>query len=110
MKVFKYEIGVPGSSNILALNLPKDAEFLSVQVQDNKPFIWALVDPEAPLKQRNLLVAPTGVEVGDGNFLGKFLGTFQLRPKPQSDVTYDVYIPPDQRGPSTLVFHVFEVP
>lgn len=68
--------------------IPKDAKFLSVQVQHGKPRMWFLVDPEAKLERRRFSGFGTGHEVSTEG-LKDFLGTFQL-------------------DEGALVFHVFE--
>jgi hypothetical protein len=53
------------------LNLPKDAMILTVQNQGTsfdflnfaKPFIWAVVDTEAPTQERTFVVLATGQEI-----------------------------------------------
>lgn len=105
MKIFKYTLGTPGASGVLALSLPKGAKLLTVQMQGDVPQLWALVDPEKPKEIRSLRVIPTGIEVGQ---VSSYLGTFQIRNKSPSEKGCDIYIPPEARGPATMVFHVFE--
>jgi len=37
------------------VELPEDAEVLSVQAQDGKPQMWVLLDPDAPKVKRTFL-------------------------------------------------------
>jgi hypothetical protein len=58
------------------LTLPRDAEFLSVQVQHGAPQTWWLLDPEQPeVVRRSFVVRCTGHTFP---VTGRFLGTFQL--------------------------------
>jgi hypothetical protein len=87
MKVFKYEIVAEDSPTV---QLPVGAEILSVGQQNNKMFLWALVDTdEKVMEQHEFRVAGTGHEIKDAGFMD-FIGTVQM---------YD----------GALVFHVFEV-
>ena len=40
--------------------MPDGAQILYLGVQDNEPWIWALVDPEAPSQVRNFITVGTG--------------------------------------------------
>ena len=72
------------------VEMPKNAEILSVQTQKETPCIWALVDPNADKEERCFEVFETGHPVHyDMGVDRKFIGTFQL---------YD----------GDLVFHLFE--
>lgn len=42
-KIYKYELNTSGY-----VDLPNDAEILSVQMQQGCPVLWALVDPDSP--------------------------------------------------------------
>lgn len=85
-QIWKYEIR-PGQT---IYHLPKNAEILSVQEQDEMPHIWALVDPYAKTEERYLEIYGTGHDLHfDMGIERKFIGTFQLK----------------QQG---LVFHLFE--
>lgn len=85
MKIFKYTIEPDAY-----IEMPNGARILSVQVQNGVPVLWALVDPDAPLKRRDIRVYGTGhsirLEVEDL----EYLGTFQMHD-------------------GALVFHAFEV-
>lgn len=58
------------------LTMPVGAEVLSLQVQDDRPCFWALVDPQAPREPRSFIVHETGTTISDTS-LGRFVGTFQ---------------------------------
>lgn len=44
-RIFKYQLEITDRQTIL---LPHDAEILSVQVQNQKPCLWAKVDEKMP--------------------------------------------------------------
>ena len=75
-----------------AIMLPKDAAILTVQIQDKEPYIWAFVDTNRPLTQRNFLCASTGDPISENPASLKYIGTYQF-----------------YQGPQLLVEHLFEV-
>ena len=85
MKVFKYKLKITDNQDI---ELPIDAEILSVQIQYGGLYLWALVDPEKPKQKKTILIAGTGHPIIDHNL--KFIDTVQ-----QLD--------------GHLILHVFEV-
>jgi hypothetical protein len=57
--------------------MPRGAEALSVGLQDGQPYLWALVDPEAPKEWRTFAVAGTGHALppeSPGRFIGSIIG------------------------------------
>lgn len=69
------------------ISMPKYAKILTVQVKDNKPYIWVLVDTELECVDYNFTIVSTGHNAED--CVGKsYIGTYQL---------YE----------GNLVFHVF---
>ena len=61
------------------ISFPKDAEFLSVQVQDGNICLWALVDPEAETEIRFIEIFGTGSPVlYDMGVSRKHISTFQM--------------------------------
>lgn len=84
--IYKYEI----SPDINYIEIPKDAEILSLHVQNNKPCIWVLVDTEKDIEERYFEFFGTGHYIPcDMGIDRKFIGTFLI----DSD---------------SLVFHLFE--
>lgn len=83
MRVWKWSLRV---ASLQSLPIPKNAEILTVQLQDNIPCLWALVDETAPIEYRSFAIYGTGEPISNP---GKYIGTFQL---------------------GALVFHVFELP
>lgn len=82
--IWKYELPIAGTAR---LTMPAKSGILSVQVQQGRPHLWALVDPEATMTEKVFHVVGTGNPIPD--YPGRFVDTFQLV---------------DQG----LVFHVFE--
>lgn len=59
--VWKYNLLLSKSSLIL----PKGAELLTVQHQNDIPRLWARVDPLAPLESRHIRIIETGEEFNE---------------------------------------------
>jgi hypothetical protein len=72
-----------------AIDMPKEAQIMSVQEQVGQPCIWALVDPVATKERRNFAVFGTGNDVPLETTCG-FIGTYQLHS-------------------GAMVFHLFEI-
>lgn len=84
-KVYKYELAI---DDYVSISMPKGSKILHLDLQYGRPFIWALVDPDAEEETRNFRVAGTGHEIGD-TYCQRYIGSFML-----------------MNG--ALVFHVFE--
>lgn len=66
--IYKYAVGT--------VYMPIGATILDVQVQNGQPQIWALVDPNAEVEVRNIVMYATGEKIqGDP---GVYIGTFQI--------------------------------
>lgn len=85
-KIFKYPIDITDKQSF---SMPVGAKILTVQVQNGNPFIWAMVDPEAPTEEVTIRVHGTGHPIYDSSNL-EYISTFQSM--------YGV----------NLVFHVFK--
>ncbi len=70
--IHKYPIKV---NNYIRLALPVGAKILTVQVQNNIPFIWALVDTNQQIQLRTFRIYETGREIST---VGIYISTFQL--------------------------------
>ena len=71
--IWKFDVPPEGP-----IEIPKGAEILTVQIQHEKPVLWAIVDPEAPKVKRVAQVFGTGHEVPKGVlFDNQYVGTFQ---------------------------------
>ena len=73
-RIYKYPLQVTDEQEIRA---PIGMKPLSVQVQNGRPFLWALVDPGAGDVMHSVYVHGTGHELA-GNYADRFVGTFQL--------------------------------
>lgn len=72
--IYKYPLLI---QDCQSLQLPANAEILTVQLQDNTPCIWALVDNNLPLSDVIIRMFPTGAYIDDSLNL-KYCGTIQL--------------------------------
>lgn len=72
--IWKFEAPV---GDHFAIEMPVDAEILTVQVQRGVPMIWALVSPGAPVAARKFRLVGTGSEIGDNERL-RYVGSYQL--------------------------------
>lgn len=82
LTVWKFPVAI---EDAFALDMPEGARVLSVQVQGDKPWIWALVDPKAPKVRRTFVLMGTGHKRPAAMFRAgsleaslEFVGTFQL--------------------------------
>ena len=57
LQVFKYPIS---AVDYAVLKLPVGAQLIHVATQRDKPCLWALVDPTAPMEMRKFKVVGTG--------------------------------------------------
>lgn len=73
MTIWKFPIS-PLNFNVL---MPQGAEILSVGTQNDKPHIWAIVDPRLPKVRRVVYSAGTGTEALPEPH-GRFIGTYFL--------------------------------
>ena len=87
MRIWKYPLEV---TDRLALTMPPDAKFLTVQMQHGKPCLWALVDEtKRDTATRRIAIYGTGNPMPDEP--GTYIATFQMMG-------------------GDLVFHAFELP
>jgi hypothetical protein len=70
-----YKYGIP-LEDYFDLELPKNAQILTVQVQYEEPYIWALVNNELSTEKRKFRLAGTGHPIRDKEL--KYIGSFQL--------------------------------
>lgn len=78
MVIYKYE--VPVDLSFFHLELPFRAKILAFQVQDNRPVLWALVDPETAKEMRHFAVRGTSEAMNDWRSTDKYIGTVQMPP------------------------------
>lgn len=75
--IFKYPIEI---ENFFAIEMPKGAKVLSVGVQNNKPYIWAMIN-ENKKEKRMFRLMGTGHPTYQKEKDLHFIGTFQLKEK-----------------------------
>jgi hypothetical protein len=73
--IYKYQLPFNGQN---AINMPKNAQILSCQLQDNVVTVWALVDVEQGFVTNDFLVVGTGQKLPDWIVSFTFLNTVQL--------------------------------
>ena len=72
--IYKYNLNL----HEFTIDLPINAQILTVQTQYNEPQLWALIDPEAAVISRKFLCLGTGTKTERLNCDHKYIGTFQL--------------------------------
>lgn len=55
--IYKYSLQVAETQLI---DMPQDSKLLCVQIQSGIPCIWAIVDPEKPMRTRKIIMGGTG--------------------------------------------------
>ena len=73
--IYKYKIRI---EDLQEITMPICAEVLSVQVIDDTPYIWALVDTTENVVDRRLAIVGTGTPYELAPLEAEFVGTFQL--------------------------------
>lgn len=75
--IWKYQVSLQDDiTDDITIDLPTGAQILCVQMQRDVPYVWAMVDPEAPLESRSLRIYGTGEPVSAAP--GRYIGSFQL--------------------------------
>jgi len=75
-RIYKYELEVMDNQN---LRLPIGAKILTVQSQNGKPCLWALVDISAETEVRHIEIFGTGHPVlSDMGTSREYISTFQM--------------------------------
>ncbi len=83
--IWKFPIEV---TDIQTIEMPVKAQILTVQVQHNRPFLWAMVNSYYPIESRKIRIFGTGHDLSQED-ASKYIGTFQV-------------------DGGNLVFHVFD--
>lgn len=65
--------------NFTTLQLPEDAEVLTVEYQNNEPFFWVLLDTNKPRITRNFEIVGTGNPLDDAKEY-TYIGTLHDEP------------------------------
>lgn len=74
--IFKYNLETTDKQTVL---MPKGAEILTIQAQDEHAKLWALVDPTAHLEERTIEIFGIGHPVCcDMGVECKYISTYQL--------------------------------
>ena len=87
LKVYKYEIPIQDE---FSLTMDKNAKILKVENQGDKPYMWALVDPDKEMITRKFLFVGTGQRIDYCQPQLKHISTFQ-----------------SQEG--SYIFHIFQI-
>lgn len=96
LTIWKYTLAIQPYNT---LEIPFDGVILSLQVQNNRPVIWASVDPDEITEKRIFAMVPTGGPIPEKTV--KFIGTVQIESLTLFDAT--------NINPVPFVFHVFEI-
>jgi hypothetical protein len=72
--IWKYELPTRGAARV---PIPVGATLLCVQEQNEKPTVWALVNPDAKRADWLFVVRLTGADIDDGP-VGDYVGTVQI--------------------------------
>ena len=84
MKIYKYELSIESNQT---LTMPRGSKILSIQLQQERLYLWAIVNNQNDAKERRFTIVGTGHEF---NLSGlRYISTVQ------------------QRG-GALVWHIFE--
>lgn len=74
--IWKFTLEV---KDIQTLDMPKGAEILTVQFQETHGQLWALVDPEAEIEERDIEIFGTGNPIHcDMGLTRQYIGTYQM--------------------------------
>lgn len=71
--IWKYSLQ---SAPNFSIEMPRGAQILTVQLQGGRPYLWALVNPDAVLEPRYFFLAPTGESFVPPAL--DYIGTFQM--------------------------------
>jgi hypothetical protein len=61
--IWKYNLGGKPTNKVFTIQMPKEAEFLSVQIQNNIPVFWALVYTENEKTDYEFALIATGCNI-----------------------------------------------
>lgn len=73
--IYKYPLKTTGIQSIM---MPKNANILTAQVQNDIPCLWAVVEPEKELEERHIITYGTGHPFTESNGKHKYIATYQL--------------------------------
>ena len=98
-KIFKFPLEPE-----MTLALPKEGAILSIQMEDSRPYMYILFNPEQERVERKFVTYETGQDVPDAP--GLYIGTFQIVNGGGNCGFFT--LPPGFEPPNEFVFHVFE--
>lgn len=79
--IYKYPFKVFDVNARFAIEMPEKAQILSIQMQNGKPYLWALVNTDNPLNEsledRTFVVCGTGQQIYGDTSSYKYLSTIQ---------------------------------
>lgn len=82
---WKFELN---TDSIQLVKMPRNSKILTVQVQDDRPVMWAFLTPDAPLENRCIESFFNGEPVDIENTIEReYIGTYQLK-----GLVYHVYL------------------
>ena len=91
--IWKFQLLVIG---IQSIEMPENAEILCIQIQNEDPYIWALVEPENATIKRTFETYGTAQPIKEISHRKRnFIGTYQIET--------------NQIETNQLVFHCFEL-
>jgi len=68
--IWKYPLPWPPISDIIDIDIPQGANVLHFETQNDKPYIWVLVDPHKPTKPRRFVLVGTGHPSPETGYIG----------------------------------------
>jgi len=74
-KIYKYQFDI---TDTVTIDMPIGSQVMSFDSQDNKPTLWALVEPEAEIEERTFYLFGTGHNVPDNFDASDHIGTIQI--------------------------------
>lgn len=70
----------PLPTDLVELDMPTDADILTLQLQGRTPTLWAVVDDKAEFVTRHFVIVGTGHEIPEevGDATDSYVGTWQF--------------------------------
>ena len=59
--------------------MPAGARVIALDVKNDRPFMWALIDPSAPVVERTFVTFATGQQFDEREIACNYRGTYVLR-------------------------------
>ncbi len=74
-RIYKYRLAV---TDVQAITMPRGAQLLTVQIQGDAAFLWALIDNHQAPSERTIAIFGTGNPLPE--LCGEYIATFQTPP------------------------------